>query len=242
MCAVYSAIRGCLDEEKISFKDWINSAVNHLGIISKDKYMEVLGWQLQRCEDGTNQLLRTTTSSVRNFIQPMNGLGLFKTCLSAGLQVNNVQSIVDKLSGPSYDVICMTTQPTQISPRSRTATTSHQASRRKKGDPSPPVTPFFPETQYLPIFDKTDGNEMSETHGTFYHEYPQHYEGLDTETFLTMDCSSIDMMLGTLLNNESVGQTDISGSNDGSLFDMDLQLDCSTLGTEYSHPIRTTPS
>ncbi|KAM7205661.1 Mating-type protein MAT alpha 1 domain containing protein [Rhypophila sp. PSN 637] len=229
LCAVYSAIRSFLDEENLSFKDWINSAATHLGIISRDKYMEALGWQLERCDDGTNKLLRTMTSPIKNCIQPTNGLGLFNSCLSAGLQVNNARPIISKLSDPSFDVICMTTQPAYIPTRSRFATSPCKTNRKKAGTPSHAIPAFLPGTQCLPIVE-SDGVGIDEINGFFYPDYSQPYEALDTETFFAMHGSNIDAMLGTILNDENVGHPDISGSNDGSFFDMSLHIDCSALG------------
>ncbi|KAM7208978.1 mating type protein [Naviculisporaceae sp. PSN 640] len=233
MCAVYSAIRVFLDEENISFKDWINCAATHLGIISRDKYMQALGWQLERCEDGTNQLLRTAAvASIQNCIQPMNGLGLFNNCLSAGLRINNARSIIDKLSDPSYDLICMTTH---VQTRPRTTANTHRSNRKKGEIASPPVATVFAGMQCLPEFEGTDGSDNSEIQGTFYQDYSQQYEALDPEGFFSIHGSGIDTMLGTIIGNEIIGQTEISGSNDSGFFDMNLPIDCSNLGYENGH-------
>jgi len=219
MCAVYSAIRTSLDKEKISFKDWINSAVIHLGIISRDNYMEALGWQFERLEDGTNTLIRTTTPPIQNRLQPMNGLGLFNSCLSAGLPVNDARSIISKLSDPSYDVICMTTQSGTLTQNK----TGYRTTTKKIPDNI--TEPFLPTPQCHPSVGRSQMNGFDEVHGLFYPDYTHHYEGLDTETVFAVHGSTIDAMLGTIWNSGNVAQTDLGVSNDGCFFDMNLLTD-----------------
>lgn len=218
MCAVYSAIRTFLDNEKITFKDWINSAVVHLGIVSRDNYMEALGWQFERLEDGTNTLLRTTTPPIQNRLQPMNGLGLLNSCLSAGLPVHDARSIIATLSDPSYDVICMTTQPGPLPPN----ISVYRTATRKTPDQI--TETYLPAPQCHPAVGRSQMNGFDEVHGIFYPDYPQHYEGFDTETVFAMHGSTIDAMLGTILNSGNVAQTDLGGG-ESCFFDMNLLTD-----------------
>lgn len=111
MCAVYSAIREFLSDEKISLQNWIQYAIKHLGIVVRDDYLASLGWELVRADDGTHKLRRTAARVVESSLQPMNGLGLFMSCLNDGLPVANPLPIMGKLSDLSSDVICVNTRP-----------------------------------------------------------------------------------------------------------------------------------
>ncbi|KAK4160338.1 Mat sexual cell fertilization-promoting factor [Cladorrhinum sp. PSN259] len=111
MCAVYSAIREFLTEQDITLQSWIQCAVNHMGISSRQNYMQALGWELLQGDNGTYQLHRTTSRASAQHIQPMNGLGLFLSCLNSGLPVINSEPIITQLSDPAFDVICINTHP-----------------------------------------------------------------------------------------------------------------------------------
>lgn len=110
MCAVYSAVREHLADQKVSLQMWIQSAVKPLGIVARDSYLETLGWQLVQLEDGAHTLARVANRSVHSYSQPMNALGLFMSCLNDGLAVANPVPIISKLSDLANDVICINTQ------------------------------------------------------------------------------------------------------------------------------------
>ncbi|KAL2136848.1 hypothetical protein VTI74DRAFT_1062 [Chaetomium olivicolor] len=111
MCAVYSVIREFLSEANVSLQTWIQFAIKHMGIVVRESYLEALGWELIKLDDGTHKLKRTAAKAVQSYLQPMNGLGLFMNCLNDGLPVNNPLPIIAKLSGRTNDVICINTQP-----------------------------------------------------------------------------------------------------------------------------------
>lgn len=146
----------------------------------------------------------------------MNGLGLFNSCLSAGLPVNDARSIIAKLSDPSFDVICMTTQSGALTQNK----TGYRTTTKKTADN--PTETFLPSSQYHPAADRPQMNGFDDVHGIFYPDYPHHYEGFDAETVFAVHGSTIDAMLGTILNSGNVAQTELGGSNDGCFFDMDL--------------------
>ncbi|KAK4223215.1 Mat sexual cell fertilization-promoting factor [Podospora fimiseda] len=112
MCAVYSAIREYLTEQNITLQTWFQFAVRHMGIPPREGYMHALGWELTQQDNGTYELQRIVARGSLNQIQPMNGLGLFLSCLNGGLPVVNPEPIITQLSDPAFDVICINTPNT----------------------------------------------------------------------------------------------------------------------------------
>ncbi|GAB1312018.1 Synaptic functional regulator fmr1 [Madurella fahalii] len=110
LCAVYSAIREDLADQKIPLQIWIQFAIRPLGVIVRESYLAALGWQLVQLEDGTHTLERTVNGVVQSHLQPMNGLGLFMSCLNDGLPVPSPLPIIAKLSDLANDVICINMQ------------------------------------------------------------------------------------------------------------------------------------
>ncbi|KAK4674443.1 Fertilization Minus Regulator mating type protein MAT1-1-1 [Podospora pseudopauciseta] len=114
MCAVYSAIRDQLAEQNVTLQTWIQFAVTPLGIAPRTGYMEALGWVLTRLDDGIHTLQRMDVPDIRHHLQPMNGLGLFLSCLNGGLPISDPQNIISQLSDPAFDVICINTEVPKI--------------------------------------------------------------------------------------------------------------------------------
>ncbi|KAK0725641.1 mating-type protein A-1, partial [Lasiosphaeris hirsuta] len=76
LTGVYSTLRNLLNQENISFKDWISSAVEPLGIPVKGKYMQLLGWKV-----ANNTVTRDQIQAVKPALKPIDELGLFSQCL-----------------------------------------------------------------------------------------------------------------------------------------------------------------
>jgi hypothetical protein len=109
MCGTYSTIRALLAREKVTLQIWISYAVQVLGIVARDRYMEAMGWTLLEHDDGTYKLERTAPPHVQHTMQPMNGLGLFLQCLQDGLPVADPEPLMALLSGEKGDVMCINT-------------------------------------------------------------------------------------------------------------------------------------
>ncbi|KAK1826506.1 mating-type protein MAT alpha 1-domain-containing protein [Podospora conica] len=125
MCGTYSTIRALLAEEKVTLQIWISYAVQVLGIVARDRYMEAMGWTLLEHEDGTYKLERTAATNVQHTMQPMNGLNLFLQCLQDGLPIANPEPLMALLSGAKGDVMCINTNKVnKRAKRSRTKVSS----------------------------------------------------------------------------------------------------------------------
>ncbi|KAL2144463.1 hypothetical protein VTI28DRAFT_9111 [Corynascus sepedonium] len=110
MCAVYSAAREFLSDENVTLQNWIQFAIKHMGIVARESYLATLGWRVVQLEDGTHKVERTVVRGVQSYPQPMNGLGLFMSCLNDGLPVSNPLPIITKLSNLTDDIIYINTQ------------------------------------------------------------------------------------------------------------------------------------
>lgn len=111
MCAVYSTAREFLSDENVTLQNWIQFAIKHMGIVARESYLATLGWRLVQLEDGTHKVERTVVRGMQSYPQPMNGLGLFMSCLNDGLPVSNPLPIITKLSNLADDIIYINTQP-----------------------------------------------------------------------------------------------------------------------------------
>ncbi|KAK3326047.1 Mat sexual cell fertilization-promoting factor [Apodospora peruviana] len=231
MCAVYSTIRTSLNHENISFKDWINSASAHLGIVARDKYMAALGWQFVRSKDGTNTLFRIASPTIQNRLQPMNGLGLFKQCLSSGLPVVDPRPIVAKLSDPRFDVICMTTHPTVAL---GLVDRAMGVKSLVNGEPNVAMATALSVPQGLPSIGKTQVHGVNDIHELLYADLPKYAHNsnvVDTETFFALRSANIDTMLGAILVTESLEHSETCGADYTNDFvDMSLPVDGSVAG------------
>ncbi|KAK3996940.1 Mat sexual cell fertilization-promoting factor [Cladorrhinum sp. PSN332] len=130
MCAVYSAIRENLTEQEVTLQNWIQYAVAHMGIPPRQNYMQALGWDLTQKDNGTYELQRIAARGSTHQIQPVNGLGLFLSCLNGGLPVTNSEPIISQLSDPAFDVICINTQYSNAPQSSGTTPAFHQFAKQ----------------------------------------------------------------------------------------------------------------
>jgi len=224
MCAVYSAIRTFLEAEKITLQIWIQHTVSHLGIIARHDYMANLGWHLVQLDSGTHTLQRTVgIPAIRRQLQPINGLGLFKKALESGLPVANPQLIIAKLSDPSYDLICMNSQPDFSS---QSSDMEGGFRRFVKDHPELAMSALFqvPSDRSLgtTVYQVDDGS----LHPHLDLSHTAHYQGGHEDTgVFTDEGSQMDAMLGTILNNDDAGNF-----GDGS----DLFLDMETAMKDFN--------
>ncbi|KAK4139335.1 mating-type protein MAT alpha 1-domain-containing protein [Dichotomopilus funicola] len=107
ICAVYSVIRDSLSEDGITLQNWIAFAVEHFDIIDRDSYLETLGWERIRDENGAETVERANPRSFSSRMQPMSGRCLLEKCIAGGLELSQPESIYAKLSGAG--IICLNT-------------------------------------------------------------------------------------------------------------------------------------
>lgn len=247
MCGTYSTIRALLVEEKVTLQIWISYAVQVLGIVARDRYMEAMGWTLLEHDDGTYKLERTGAPNVQHNMQPMNGLSLFLQCLQDGLPISDPEPLMSLLSGTKGDVMCIsTTKGTKRAKRSRakpsasakttrtaSATTAidNQLLQMVKTNPNlamaqlfqiPEMHPWLADGVQVVSIDSAAGLEMAAQHINQGHPGP-----LDTSTHTPeppMGDAEFEAMINGILAEMNTGARPGAVQGDAAHFFSTMQM------------------